>query len=1383
MITLYDGKPVPKVIDFGVAKATEQRLTERTLFTQYGAMVGTLEYMSPEQAEMSALGVDTRTDIYSLGVLLYELLTGSTPLTHQRLKEAAYAEILRLIKEEEPPKPSTRLSESGEALASISAQRHTEPAKLAKLMRGELDWIVMKTLEKDRNRRYETASAFAADVQRYLADEPVAACPPSAWYRFRKFTRRHKSGLRIAAAAVLVLLLAVGGVSWALWDQATRQVETERTVNAALTTMEGLRDQAGKMPRRTSEEADAIVVVWQQAEAALAPALVALKTGTPNDLLRQQVLDAQQESEQERVQAQRKAKLLRDLDEARLSRSNWIESGFDHAGAAAQYASAFKAYDLEVKPGRTEELARRIRAEEAGIRDALIVALYDRSTNALHAKTELLAKELRELAGAVDDDAWRRKYRAAATAGDGMALRALSREARQLSLPPSSLVLLAWSLRDQGERAEMLALLRWARVRYPGDFWVNYVLGNFLTPSEGGFGLELEEAIGCYTAALALRPKATAAYRRLGMALLDKNQADARDAAIYAFKQALIVDPKSAVAQTDVGIALAANKQLDEAIAALKKAIELNPKYADAHSSLGLALGDNGLKDEAIAECREGIRLQPDFSHAHIRLGHVLGAKGLKDEAIAEFREGTRLQPGSSYAHSSLGYALGAKGSKDEAIAEFREAVRLQPKNSGLRRGLGNALLAKGLLDEAIAEYQKAIDLKPDDAHAHFILAMAFGPEHKGLLDKSMAEYREALRLDPEFAKARVNLGYLLVAKGLPDEGIAEFQKVLRVKRFFAEAYKAHSGLGYALMAKGLLERASAEYREAIRLKPDDDKAHNGLGAVLAKQGQLDEAITEYQKALQWNPNSARAQNNIGDALAKKGRRDEAITAYQKAIRIDPKIPEIHFNLGKTLGDLGRFDEAIDAYQQAIQRRPGYAEAYFNLGEALRHKGRLDDAIAAYTEAIRLKPADAKAHVNRGNLLGRKGRPDEAIAAYEQAIRLNPGLAEAHSNLGDELRLKRRLDQAIAECEMAVRLAPDRALYRKTLAAALRAKGRVDEAIAEYKKAIELDPKDAMAHYKLGNVLEDKKQSDDAITEFKKAIEIDPKLASVHNHLGYALATKNKLDEAIAAYKKAIELVPTNAPYHYNLGIALAANNQLDEAVAAYKKAIDLQPDYAEAHCNLANTLRLQGQLSASLDFYKRGHALGSKHWRYPSAQWVTDAERLVRLEAKLPDVVAGKTTPTDKGELLGLLEVCRLKRRYVAAGRLYGDAFSADPKLADDLKAGHRYDAACYAALAAAGQGTDAGKLDDQEQSRLRQQALAWLRADLEQWSKRLEGGKPEDRQVVRAKLERWQRNTDLAGVRDADALKKLSAQEQEAWRKLWADVAELLKKAGNAK
>jgi len=261
MITLYDGKPVPKVIDFGVAKATEQKLTERTLFTQYGTMIGTLEYMSPEQAEMSALGIDTRSDIYSLGVLLYELLTGSTPLGSKRMKEAAHGEILRLIKEEEPPKPSTRLSESGDALASISAQRQMEPTQLSKLMRGELDWIVMKTLEKDRNRRYETANGFAADVQRYLNDEEVVACPPSAAYRFRKFARRNKVALTtvllVTTALMVGMLVSALQAVRATKAEAlaeTRLEETEEAHKEAIANLKKAREAVDQMLTRVADE-------------------------------------------------------------------------------------------------------------------------------------------------------------------------------------------------------------------------------------------------------------------------------------------------------------------------------------------------------------------------------------------------------------------------------------------------------------------------------------------------------------------------------------------------------------------------------------------------------------------------------------------------------------------------------------------------------------------------------------------------------------------------------------------------------------------------------------------------------------------------------------------------------------------------------------------------------------------------------------------------------------------------------------------------------------------------------------------------------------------------------------------------------------------------
>jgi serine/threonine protein kinase/CHASE1-domain containing sensor protein len=228
LVATVDGKPVAKVIDFGLAKATEKQLSDTAQSTQCGTIVGTLEYMSPEQAEMSPQGVDTRTDVYSLGILLYELLTGTTPLDWGTLRQSGFIHMLRMIREADPPRPSSRLSGSA-TLAEIAALRRSNPQKLPRLMRRELDWIVLKSLEKDRNRRYDSANSFAQDIRRYLADEPVEACPPSLGYRLRKFTRRYRN---LIAMGLVALIALISGLIVSVW-QAVRATAAEQQALAA----------------------------------------------------------------------------------------------------------------------------------------------------------------------------------------------------------------------------------------------------------------------------------------------------------------------------------------------------------------------------------------------------------------------------------------------------------------------------------------------------------------------------------------------------------------------------------------------------------------------------------------------------------------------------------------------------------------------------------------------------------------------------------------------------------------------------------------------------------------------------------------------------------------------------------------------------------------------------------------------------------------------------------------------------------------------------------------------------------------------------------------------------------------------------------------------
>jgi tetratricopeptide (TPR) repeat protein len=304
---------------------------------------------------------------------------------------------------------------------------------------------------------------------------------------------------------------------------------------------------------------------------------------------------------------------------------------------------------------------------------------------------------------------------------------------------------------------------------------------------------------------------------------------------------------------------------------------------------------------------------------------------------------------------------------------------------------------------------------------------------------------------------------------------------------------------------------------------------------------------------------------------------------------------------------------------------------------------------------------------------------------------------------------------------------------------------------------------------------------DEAIAAYRDAIRLKPESAEAHGNLGLALTEQGQVAEAITELRETIRLKPDFFGAHYNLGNALRDQGKPAEAIAAYREAIRLQPDYAEAHCNLGSILQGQGQFREALAEYRRGHELGSKRpgWPYPSAEWVRKAEQMVALESRLPAMLRGDDKPKDAVEGIDVADFAYKTKKFGPSARLYVESLRADPKLAEDVKAGNRYYAACAAALAGAGQGDDKPPLDEKEKTRWRKQALTWLKADLAFWARQAETGKPEAKALVSQQLQHWKADTDLAGIRDETAIKALPDGEQEACRALWAEVDALLAKA----
>jgi serine/threonine protein kinase/tetratricopeptide (TPR) repeat protein len=921
IIALYDGKPIPKVIDFGVAKATAQKLTERTMFTEVGQIVGTLEYMAPEQAELNNLDIDTRADVYSLGVILYELLTGSPPFTAKQLRSTAFTEMLRIIREVEPLRPSTKLSSSSE-LPAIAANRKLEPKKLTKLVHGDLDWIVMKCLEKERGRRYDTANGLAMDVERYLADEPVLAGPPSARYRLRKFVRRNGRGLATAVLLSVMLLAAVGVVAgtlgWASRDRAARRVIVAGKVQLALRDAQTLGDKAltlvdGNPYQWETTLAQALAAVHQadglvESDESLDPGLLeqlaALKTRLVAD-----------ESDRQFVTR---------FDDIRLNGFHLdIEtSRFQNNEQPAMIKKLFKERGIDFQNTTPQQAAQRVRQCPAAIQQQMISAL---ETWRFQTSSREDSQWLGSILEAAEFNPLRTKLFQAVAARDWKALERLAREPSINQQPTAFLLDFASGLPPE-LRATKLSLLREAQSAHPGDFWANFEYAVTLEDES-----QWEKAIGFYRAAIALRPRNPVAYMKLGSALYF-------------------------------------NGNFDEAALAYQQAILLDPSLGFGHTGLGLTLNQKGDVDGALSEFRQGVDLSPGMPEGwyYLALGHL--AAGQRDayrrdcaEALTRF--GKTQDP--AIAARVLYACLPVPGALDDMtkLVPLAEVAATDKVNA---RVLGAALYRAGQFEAAIAS------LNEGQARAwdHLFLAMIHhrlghkeqALEYAALADRQIKNEHypwpenvesEQLRREAQDVLG-IDPGKLLVDVGTVD--IARWQAAVAANPKDAGAYY---NLGNALGKKRDFKGAAAAYNKVVELTPQDAGAYHNLGIVLAETPDLDQAIGAYRKSIDLNPNDPRTFENLEIALTKKGEFAEAIAACHSAIELDSKDSWPRCRLAQLLAncrDPKQRDpiQALVHARKAVELAPNERNNWNTLGVAEFRAAHWKGAIAALEKSSEL---------------------------------------------------------------------------------------------------------------------------------------------------------------------------------------------------------------------------------------------------------------------------------------------------------------------------------------------------------------------------------------------------------------------------------------------
>ncbi len=1197
LVTLHDGTPVVKVIDFGVAKAIGQQLTDKTIYTRFAQMIGTPMYMSPEQAEMSGLDIDTRSDIYALGVLLYELLTGATPFDKERLRTATYDEIRRIVREEEPPRPSQRISTFlADALTAVSAQRQTDPKRLSQLCRGELDWIVMKALEKDRNRRYETASAFAADVQRYLNDEPVQACPPSAMYRFRKFARRNK---RMLATAGVIMLALVLGTAVSVW-QAIRATDAEGLAEERLETAEEQRQRAQASEREAKTKEGLAKDAQKQSVESLKDALAAVDqmlTRVAEDRLvyvpqmepirRDLLLDAlkfyqkfleKQSDEaairQEAALAYRRVGSIHrqlgqytDADKAYRKAIAIMEELYASASLEPAFRYHLVNTHIEFSWLSNFPVPDRSKADEAllRVRPAVQVAeklmedfpkVPDYRAALVNARNVLAS----QLTGRQPDEAEKILRRNLQMVDDAFNLEGIYRGLVCVFQQTRHLAEAEEASRQALKYAEQMA------VEAPAANWVQYALANDLRILAG-------------LLAANQRPAEAEEYQRRGILIREKLATDFPAGPDYRHSLAN--------AQVDHAGVLKQLGRTAEAEKAYRRAVHLYEKLAadfptipwyrqtafDQRLNLGQFLKEGGRLQDALQVYGDVgpflAKLPADFPsrlkhweglvRTHVELGRLLAKSGKTEEAEAAYRRAAEIQ-------EKLEKEFAGKAENRRELAQshwhaadlFRDVGRLQEAETvyGLWRAHSGPELER---------LKKAAEADPNNGLRWWFLAIA--------------SYRSGNWQDSlDIFKTKEHLGH-----GVAGSAWQWFYMAM-----------AHWQLDHK-------EEAHSWYYQSIDWV--ERAQEKRLVAVQAEAAALMDLPDPGER-----PEQAWRYSQTGTDLEKQGQKDKAMEAYGKAIdfyeklRVDfPTVPVYRTKLVDLLNKTGRGKDVETVDREAISRLEKLAAAHPKMilyrqvmGDIYRQLGEWDKAAAEYTKAIELKQDAWEVWSGRAFVHFSRQQWDKAIVDYSKAIDVAPHVHTNWWHRGHAYLQVAQWDKAAADFGKVVEGWPDEPEAWYVRAVAFAQLKQPDKALADLRQAIakglnnveklKNEPKLAplRSHDDFKKLLDEleqkeKKKRDEAIADFRKAIDLDPKSAMAHNRLGAALRAQGRLDEAIACCRKAIELDPKYVIAHANLGFTLERQGKLDDAIACYRKSIELNPKYAWGHNALGRVLTRKG--------------------------------------------------------------------------------------------------------------------------------------------------------------------------------------------------------------